>query len=90
MSYYGGRSARSWVAAVLATHGRTCHLCGRPGATTGDHVVPRSLGGEHTVENGRPAHLGCNSARGNLTMAQWWAGPGKRYRAAVLAPSRDW
>jgi 5-methylcytosine-specific restriction endonuclease McrA len=47
-----------------------CWLCGMPGATTVDHVIPRSHGGEDNVENLRPAHLRCNSSRGNRTPVQ--------------------
>jgi hypothetical protein len=51
--------------ACLARYGRTCWLCGLPGARTADHVVPRSAGGGDDLGNLRPAHRGCNSARGN-------------------------
>jgi len=42
-----------------------CWLCGRPGATTADHVVPLSKGG-HPFDpaNLRAAHRSCNSSRG--------------------------
>ena len=50
---------------TFATYGRTCWICGRPGATTVDHVVPRSLGGTDTLGNLRPAHSRCNTVRGN-------------------------
>lgn len=50
---------------VLARYGRMCWLCGEPGSRTADHVVPRSAGGGDDLGNLRPAHRGCNSARGN-------------------------
>lgn len=52
-----------------------CHLCGDlvdsqlswpdPMSPSLDHVVPLSLGGSHTPENVRLAHVRCNSAKGN-------------------------
>lgn len=41
-----------------------CHLCHRPGATSIDHLVPVVRGGVTVLGNLRPAHHGCNSARG--------------------------
>ncbi|MBF6483855.1 HNH endonuclease [Nocardia otitidiscaviarum] len=83
-----GRRAQALRALTLATYGITCHLCGRPGATTADHVIPRSRGGSDSLANLRPAHLTCNSMRGDMPLEEWFA----RYplRALSLAPSRDW
>lgn len=53
------------VAATLATKGRTCWLCGEPGADSADHRIPRSYGGDDSPENLWPAHGRCNSERGN-------------------------
>jgi hypothetical protein len=60
---YGGRRAQRWVAGVLDRYGTTCHLCHHPGATSADHVVPRSqlvrrglLHLMYDIDNGRPAH----------------------------------
>lgn len=62
-----GRTGRPWRrvrAAVLATSD-VCWICGRPGATTVDHVVALALGGDPLDrDNLRPAHLACNSSRG--------------------------
>lgn len=41
---------------VLAMHGGVCHICGLPGATEVDHVIPTSRGGTDAWENLRPAH----------------------------------
>jgi 5-methylcytosine-specific restriction endonuclease McrA len=42
-----------------------CWLCDRAGATTADHIIPRTLGGSDDVEtNLRPAHKLCNQLRG--------------------------
>lgn len=54
-----------------------CWICGKDGATSVDHVVPVSLGGRPLdPDNLRPAHISCNSRRGN----------GKR----VMSTSRQW
>lgn len=76
------------VRLVLQLKGRRCHLCGLPGATTADHLVPWSHGGRNTLENLEPAHQGCNSARQDLTLAEWF----RRHpvRVPTLAPSRSW
>lgn len=65
----GDRAAeKRWTAAVLARYGRVCWL-GLDGcttiATTGDHVIPRSVDPslEFDVDNGRPACLNCNRRR---------------------------
>ena len=51
---------------VLATYGPVCHLnmrgCTRI-ATTKDHLVPYSHGGDDSLENYRPACKHCNSKR---------------------------
>lgn len=60
---------------VYERDGWTCGICGEPvGRDLGwpdplsvslDHIVPLSLGGEHTWANVRCSHLRCNTARGN-------------------------
>lgn len=87
-SKYGGREAARFTALVLAYYGTVCHLCGEPGADTGDHVIPRSRGGDNSVDNGRPAHHGCNSARGDMPLAEWFAK--RRPRVRACTPSRVW
>ena len=44
---WGGREATRLTELTLATYGNVCHLCGLPGATTADHVLPRSRGGDN-------------------------------------------
>lgn len=54
-----------------------CELCGKkinmkhkfphPQSPTIDHIVPISLGGEHSYRNVRAAHMICNSNRRELT-----------------------
>jgi 5-methylcytosine-specific restriction endonuclease McrA len=49
--------------AILARDRGICWICGLPGATTIDHIVPRARGGDDSDENLRAAHGRCNSAR---------------------------
>ena len=51
---------------VLRRDGHRCGYCGT-GATTIDHVVPRSRGGSDSWENLVACCLGCNNAKGNRT-----------------------
>lgn len=88
MPVWGGRYAANLTAAVLAAHGRICHLCGQTGATTADHVIPRSKGGTDAMDNLRPAHHGCNSARGDADLSEWFAR--RPIQAKPLAASARW
>jgi 5-methylcytosine-specific restriction endonuclease McrA len=89
-SVWGGRRVQMFTRLVLATYGRTCHLCGLPGATTADHLIPRSKGGAWwAIDNARPAHYSCNSARGDRTLDQWFTAHPLR-TAPALTPSREW
>lgn len=43
-----------------------------PGSFSADHVTPISLGGDSLRRaNLKPAHYGCNAARGNTTRGQF-------------------
>lgn len=89
MSKWGGAKSRALVGATLARWGTTCHLCGRSGATTADHLIPRSLGGDDTLDNLRPAHASCNYSRGNMSLAKWFdLHPLNTSQRA--SPSRNW
>lgn len=68
---WSGSRATKLTGLVLNYYGTTCHLCGYPGATTADHLVPRSKGGDNSLDNMRPAHHLCNSRRGNKSLEQW-------------------
>lgn len=86
-SDWSGRKAQRLTALTLATYGTTCHLCGRPGASTADHLIAREHGGDNSLDNLRPAHGSCNSRRRSMPLDQWFA----RYPIAVAAPpSRNW
>ncbi|HCD1553239.1 TPA: HNH endonuclease [Corynebacterium striatum] len=71
MSTWGGRRAQGLTRATLATWGTRCHLCGREGATTADHIIPRALGGTDELSNLRPAHASCNSKRQDMPLHRW-------------------
>lgn len=51
---------------VFARFGDVCWLCGRPGADSVDHLLPKSQYPQlmFVVDNMRPAHRRCNSKRG--------------------------
>ena len=73
-------STRAWrrVRAAVLAASDVCHLCGRAGADSVDHVVPLKLGGAYLdPRNLAPAHLACNLRKG--------AGPGAKTRT-----SRAW
>lgn len=87
---WGGRHAQRITRETLRRWGNVCHLCGQPGATTADHLIPRSKGGTDSVEdNCRPAHYGCNVVRGDKDLAEWFAKHPPR-RHEPLPPSRKW
>lgn len=64
-------------AEIFERDGWICHLCGglidrdaRPRSSKApslDHVIPLSLGGEHSRANTKAAHFGCNARKGNRT-----------------------
>lgn len=68
MSAWSGRYAARIREEVREIYGSVCWLCGRQireGEFSVDHVIPRSRGGGDAIENLRPAHIRCNSRRGN-------------------------
>jgi 5-methylcytosine-specific restriction endonuclease McrA len=83
------RRRRSLVGLVLRVKGRRCHLCGLPGATVADHLIPWAHGGRNVLENLEPAHYSCNSVRRDSHLADWFTRHPIRTRPA-LAPSRSW
>ncbi len=60
--------------ALLAEHGRSCHICGweiADGARMHwDHIVPLSRGGTHTADNLAPSHGPCNDWKGARLMGE--------------------
>jgi 5-methylcytosine-specific restriction endonuclease McrA len=89
MRPWSGRYRQEWTRRVLAHYGRRCHLCGQPGATTADHLTPRSQGGLDSLGNLRPAHHVCNSMRGTKSLAEWFAAH-PLPRRPTAQPSREW
>ncbi|EGT5592630.1 HNH endonuclease [Corynebacterium striatum] len=90
MARWSGRQSQRLRALTLQTYGTTCHLCGGPGATTADHLLPRSYGGDNSIENLRPAHASCNSARGNMALDDWFRLHPRVVGRRSAAPSRQW
>lgn len=69
-----GRNQKQLRRLVTDVYGWRCSICHtmiNPNATrlrdrlSIDHVLPVSRGGTDTIENLRPAHYGCNAARGD-------------------------
>lgn len=52
---------------------KACVYCGSTVHLTVDHVVPRSKGGGHTLDNLVAACKQCNSSKSNRTPEQWAA-----------------
>lgn len=77
------RRARKAKAIMFATRGRICWICGHPGATNADLIVPRSVAPNQplTPDAYRPAHgvegcptcgRKCNQERGAKPAEQVW------------------
>lgn len=66
------------VRAIEARDGGRCAYCGRDAAESGahlhlDHLTPKAAGGADDPRNLVSACRRCNSARQNMTLAQWAA-----------------
>lgn len=55
---------------ILKTHGARCYLCGGPGVTQVDHVVPRMDGGLDTPANKRPICGPCHDEKSKAEAAR--------------------
>ena len=56
----GWRKTRAYI---LLRDGGTCWVCGKGGADSVDHVLPRARGGGEDESNLRAAHMICNIMR---------------------------
>lgn len=52
-----GRALQQRNARILHRHNGVCHVCGQPGATSVDHVIPLAAGGLDDDSNLRPIHV---------------------------------
>lgn len=67
------------LAMVIAAHGPNCNVCDQvvdlltdePGLGPSlDHVIPRSRGGRHTLDNLRVCHHRCNSFKRDRALSE--------------------
>lgn len=70
--------------------GHRCAYCGRDAAESGahlhlDHLTPKSEGGQDVATNLVLACRRCNSARQNMTLAQWAAYAAVKYGLVFTA-----
>lgn len=57
---------KAFTLELIRIYGNLCCLCGlriKRGEESCEHLIPRSKGGRTTLENCRPAHIRCNSAK---------------------------
>lgn len=69
------RGKRRRLIKLLRRDGFNCHICKKPlnlraeynawDQPSLDHIIPRSEGGSHKLENLKLAHRMCNSVRGS-------------------------
>ena len=65
----GSRPWRRKVTQVIRRDSGICHLCGQPGATSADHLIPVAHGGSDNLDNLAAAHPHCNRVRGKRPIA---------------------
>ncbi|MEV8453788.1 RNA-guided endonuclease IscB [Streptomyces sp. NPDC052095] len=78
---------------LLTAWGRACAYCGASGVPLNiDHVRPRSRGGSSRISNLVPACVGCNQAKGSISVEEFLAHRPARLaavRAQLGTPLRD-
>ena len=58
---------------IFERDGGVCHLCHKKvprKRASMDHIIPLSLGGEHSLRNVALAHRSCNSAKNNRPVGE--------------------
>ena len=55
----------------LKKFGGMCVYCNKRKATTQDHIIPLSKGGNNYIENIAPACVSCNSSKHNKLLSEW-------------------
>lgn len=72
---------------ILAEHDGICHVCGKPGATIVDHVIPMAEGGPDDDSNKRPIHpIPCHRRKTAVEAARGRKRKGTRRRPAERHP----
>ncbi|MFZ9392589.1 MAG: HNH endonuclease [Ilumatobacteraceae bacterium] len=56
---------------VMRANDGVCHICGKGGADTIDHIVAVAWGGSDDITNLAPAHTSCNSRKRDAKPATW-------------------
>ena len=88
------RAHQKFSDGIMLLYDGECHLCGRKGADTIDHVVPVAWGGSDHPANLKPAHRSCNSSKGAdrpprkewRFAAKWLPGHGGNVSGTVHVP----
>jgi 5-methylcytosine-specific restriction endonuclease McrA len=75
--------------AIVLSRSDRCHICGGPGATEVDHVIPLQRGGTSTFANLKPAHGHCNRGKAQYETPQQGISPTKSVVDERLEPPRD-
>lgn len=83
-----GRAQRKRLLRRWMKQRRSCTYCGQP-ATSIDHVVPLSRGGNNYEGNLTPACGYCNSSKNNRTVMEWREGRPTPATVAVLTARRQ-
>lgn len=82
---WGGSESKRLIALVKQEKGYLCHLCLKEILSDADyhadHVIPRSKGGDNSLENLMPSHKLCNMQRGDRSI---------EYFRAAHTDARHW
>lgn len=70
---YATSAYRTLRVRILIAAGHRCAYCTTATATSADHVIPHSKGGETSERNLVAACRACNTSKGNRTLREWVA-----------------